>query len=130
MVKLTLSVPGGTVTLAGRTTTPAGNSVNVTTAPPAGARPSRTIVPGEGLPPITWRGSRKKELTLVAAGVAVTVNRVVKVWAPSVALMVRVVFAETAAVCTPDTRQLLPCGKDCETMVATAGLLLVIPSGT
>ena len=79
IVKLTLSVPAGTVTLAGRITTPAGNSVNTTCAPPAGARPLRTTRPVEGFPPTTCVGSTKKVLILVACGVAVTINWVVNV---------------------------------------------------
>ena len=127
--KFTRSVPPATVTLAGRTTTWVLALVKVTTAPPDGARPFSTTVPVEELPPITSSGSRKNEVTWVAASVAVTVNGMDNIWVPRVAVMVTTVVAATATVCTPTTEQLLPCGNDGAPREATAGLLLAIVKG-
>lgn len=97
-VKLTLSEPAGTVTLAGMVAAALSELCSVTTAPPDGADPLSTTVPVDGFPPVTSKGSRKKEFTPVAAGVARTVNSLVSVVAPSVAEIVTTVSAETAWV--------------------------------
>jgi hypothetical protein len=98
IVKLTLSDPAGTVTFGAIVATALLELTSVTTAPPEGAAPSRTTVPVDGLPPITSNGSRKKEFTRVAAGVARIVNSLVNVVEPSVAEIVTTVSADTAWV--------------------------------
>lgn len=108
-VKLTRSEAAGTVTLAGMVATAVSELCSVTTAPPEGADPSRTTVPVDRFPPVTSSGSRKKELTRVAAGVARTVNCLVTVVAPSLAEIVTTVSAETAWVWMPTPALLLPC---------------------
>lgn len=106
--KLTLSDPAGTVALAGMLATALLLLTSVTTAPPDGAMPLRTTVPTDGLPPITSKGSRKKEVTLVAVGVALTVSCRVSVVAPNAVEMVTVVSAETGCVSMKNPALLLP----------------------
>jgi hypothetical protein len=93
-VKVAVVVPAATVTDAGTWAAAVLLEVNVTTAPPAGAGPSRVIVPVEGAPPTTEIGSRPTE---VRAG-AVTVKVAVRVTLLKTAVIVTSVSALTPAV--------------------------------
>jgi hypothetical protein len=72
-VKVAVVVPAATVTDAGTWAAAVLLEVNVTTAPPVGAGPSRATMPVEDTPPATEVGDRPMEVRLAGVTVSVAV---------------------------------------------------------
>jgi hypothetical protein len=72
--KVVLTLPPGTVTLAGTVAANVLLLVSVTRAPPEGAAPLKVTVPWELFPPVTLDGFRLTALTVMTIGVGVTVR--------------------------------------------------------
>ncbi|MHB9002326.1 MAG: hypothetical protein ACYC9N_22760 [Thermoanaerobaculia bacterium] len=66
MGKIALMAPSGIRTVAGTVIMVRRFAITVTTAPPKGAGPVRTIVPFAGVPPITRDGVTVKEASVTA----------------------------------------------------------------